>query len=187
MFLQSSSSKYKEAVSIAGSCSYFQQIIIEGKQINLVGFNKTHKDISKFLTLQGLIYGWKGTRFFAGGRPLTNPYSCNGTLDCYLLSLSCQNYKAYCWEVVDHPFFKNDSFSNGGLVLTVSLNKKEEGFKIKEKPPPLLLRPCKRIETYRLSKYHPSDIVDLIQAMAVELNVDWCPHFKPDATKTIER
>lgn len=188
MFLQSRSSNYKEAVSIAGSATYFQQIIIEGKQINLAGFDKTHKDISKFMTLQGLIYGWKGTRFFAGGRPLANPYSCNETLNCYLLSLSCRNIEAYCFQVVNHPFYKDERLSSGGLTLAISIKpQKDNIFEMKEKPPPLLLKPCKRLEAYGLSRYHPSDIIDQVQSMAVELNIDWCPNFKPEATKTIER
>ncbi|TAN40763.1 MAG: hypothetical protein EPN22_16830 [Nitrospirae bacterium] len=185
MFLQSSSSNYKEAVSISGSCSYFQQIIIEGKQINLVGFGKSHKEISKFTTLQGLIGGWKGTSYFAGGRPITDAYACIKTLNCFLLSLFCRKHEAYCWDIIEHPFYREDKYSVGGMVITLNLQEKE----IKEQPfkIPLLPRPCKQLEITYLSKHHPSKIIDQVQARAVELNVDWCPNFNADATKTIER
>lgn len=183
MFLQSSSPKYKEAVSLAGSASFFKQLLIEGRQINVVGFNKTQKDISKFMTLQGLVYNWKGTRFFAGGRPLVNPYSCNETLNCYLLSLSCRNYEAYCWKIIDHPFYRSAGFS----ITIAPKGTLSEEQKRGPRPNPVLLVPCKRLEAYRLSQHHPASIPDLIQAMAVELNIDWCPNFKPDETKEIER
>jgi hypothetical protein len=188
MFFQSASAHYKEVISLAGSASFFRQFIIEKREINIVGFDKTQKDISKFMTLQGLITGWKGIRFFAGGRLLPNTYACNETLNCYLLALSCRNHKAYCWEITEHPFLKDEFPSSRPTILTIRLTDNEdEKIEIKEKPIPLFLSPCKHLKPYALSKYHPTSLIDQIQAMAVELNVDWCPYFNPEDLKTIER
>lgn len=184
MFFQTTSINYKEAVSIAGGASFFRQIIVEGKQVNLVGFDKTKKDISKFMTLHPLIASWKSARLFAGGRPLSNTYYAHETIRCYLKSLSCRNYEAYCWQIVEHPSYK-DNRPFTGFVITL---KDPTAFQPPPPPPPpLFLRPCRRLDCSRLSKYHPATLIDQLQAIAVDENVDWCPNFKPDEAKTIER
>jgi len=187
MFFQSTSKNYKEAVSIAGGASYFKQLNIDGQIVNIAGFDKTQRDVSIFIVLQEIINGWKGSRFFAGGRVISNFYRVIETLNCFLLSLACRKYEAFCWEIMNHPFYKSDWYPGIAMTISVDLSGEQEGKKEDVQPDPLLLKPCKRLDLRRLSKHHPSDIVDQIQALAVEENVDWCPNFKPEDAKKIER
>ncbi len=181
LFFKSASVNYKQAVALAGSASFFKQVSVEGKEVNLAGFDNTQSDLSRLSVLIDIIRIWKGAMFFAAGRPLPITIDLKGAVDCYLQSLACNDYKAYCHEVIHCDFFESNK-TDISMKLTM-----DDFFKEEEPRSPLLLSPCRRISGYimRLSKYHPSSLTDQIQALGIEREVNWCPHFRPEMVREI--
>ena len=146
VFPKSTSSNYPWAVFVAQSANLYAEKIIENKLFHMAVFSITQDGANKALALLNYLLGLKNWNVFMNGSIYENPYSVYSVLQCYSKALSCNDYRAYCHEVINDPFCETYG-RTGNLSFSFQVIEKDQ----KDIKPTIIERylfPCKHLHSY---------------------------------------
>lgn len=120
-------------------------------------FDDTLYELTILNTITNLINGWHSAFIFVNGL-YDEQWRLIGWLGCYIRSLDAINPQAYCLKAIS--FSQHDQF-----IQCIS--------------------PCRILNIYGISTFHPAPFEDQIQALAVEEGYFRCPHFNAENFRLI--
>jgi len=163
-FPKSTSIAYPTAVATAKAAANYIEVMDGAKlSVNLAAFSATKQQFSLAQSLCRLIMGLRGVQIYVKGiHQSNNNWRFIEVLECFLTSLTAEDWRAHCQIVVDDPFTAGGQGPGGPYLL-----------------------PCHYMykwgtQGYGLSRSHPSTMPQQIQASAARVGCDWCPNFHPE-------
>jgi hypothetical protein len=144
-----------------------------GKVYHSLGFVSIREQAPRVVLACRAVGGLAGVKIFIRGQELGSPYYLfASTVECFVASLRCDDYRAHCHRVIEIKAGKRID---------------ELGFEHAITRPYVF--PCNVImrsgETHKLALNHPASLRDQAQALAVSAGCDWCPRFDPDAFRPL--
>lgn len=163
-FPRSPSTVYPLAVSIASGASKYQEFVVGKKTLHLAAFENTPKGAARATAMLRYIHDWKGVQVYARGRMVKHPIAAAMMLDCYLEALQCKDWRAHCFAMVENPF-ERPAIAPAPGDATQQLGAR-------------YVFPCAYLKPYfYFERGHPSSLLNLIEAAAIDHGCDWCPLF----------
>lgn len=185
LFPKSNSKIFPVALKIAHRASQIEEGVIDGRIFYLVSVSKNIDDIRVGKLLLQYVSKWTGSRVYVSDTEHRSSFQVMLVLECIIKALSCNDPKAHCYVVKDHPVVAQMKSSFGfGAISFDGIN--PEYAKLQQAPK--LLIPCRYIadHTGLIQHGHPSSIPDQIQAAAVRHGCHWCPMFDAKKVEIIE-
>lgn len=169
-FPKSTSIAYPTAVATAKAAARYVEVMDGQKlSVHLAAFTATRQQFSLAQSLSRLIMGLRGVQIYVNGIHQSNDnWRFIQVLECFLTSLSVDDWRAHCQIVVDNPFTSTGQGPGGPYLL-----------------------PCHYMynwgtQGYGLSRAHPSTMVQQIHASAARVGCSWCPNFHPEEFRKLE-
>jgi len=163
-FPKSTSISYPTAVATAKAAARYMEVMEGGKlSVHLAAFDKRKEQFALAQALARLIIGLRGVQIYVNGiHQANNNWRFIDVLECFLTSLSVDDWRAHCQIVVDNPFTATGQGPGGPYLL-----------------------PCHYMykwgtQGYGLSRAHPSPMHKQIEASAARVGCSWCPNFHPE-------
>lgn len=181
-FAKARSPNYHLAIKVAQTCSGYAEFDIENSKVHFIAICPNPDDVSRALLILQYTSGWSTSQVFCKGQLLKNTYNLTSILECYLESAKCDDYKAYCFGVIDDPSLKRPRTTN--FTIKIAVNDEAP-----EKPIDRYIIPCKFLGHYgtNLIPDHPSSFRNQIQAQAVQKGCNICPRFNADNFQKSEK
>ncbi len=136
-----------------------------GRTVMHVGiFGRSAPQAEAVMSLLNYLDEIKGVQVYAGGRLRPDPETVTMVLRCYLQADTAADRSAYCHETIDDPFPVRPDLDISRFSLDGSKR---------------YLFPCALLRRHGITidADHPASAPAQIQAGAVRLGCDWCPHF----------
>ena len=168
-FPKSTSPRYPRVLLLAKRAKEFRTSGQGKWAVNVAIFDNSIEQLSILQELLPLVKEWRGVRVTINRVPIRSLWQVNETLNCYLQSLLCRDFRAYCWKV-DATYRPDEPIQGPGLKLSLTTNFEKI----------ITAFPCRLMAPYgynRITPHHPSGLKDQYQALAVERGTWWCPHF----------
>lgn len=152
--------------------------IAEDKGMLTVAFFKRTESIKLLSVICNMVQGWKSAHIFIHKQKIVHIFSVKW-LDCYLKSLQCADWMAWCLAITKGPRRLND-FRDLSLRIIIDTNPNPVEL---SKPEEIFLEehficPCRQISAYSWGHRElPSSLKDQLQAFAVERGFSDCPNF----------
>ncbi len=187
LFAKSTSKSFHLTLKLATKASHFAEGILEGKTHYLVGINKNNEDLILAKSILDYVSKWTGTRVYVSGNEHRSAYQVMMVIDCISKALKCNDPKAHCYVIADHPLIGRMK-SDVAWDMPITLSGIDPRWKELKKAPKLLF-PCRYIQPYydTIQHGHPSSPQDQIQAAAVRHGCHWCPLFDASQIEIIEK
>ncbi len=197
LFPKSPSPQFPRALAIA-ECAYKFSTAGEGRNAFYISiFDNNIEQLNLFQKLFQIVRSWKGISIEINNMPV-KPWEISKTLECYMRSLLCRDYRAYCWlfgidakeesrrlalsvsmsDTMDDILEGYEEALEGDDPM-VRIKRRHQEMEIEDKPKTYIpLSPCQYIHPLKVGGHHPSSLEDQFQAEAVKQGVWWCPHFR---------
>lgn len=136
-----------------------------GRTVMHVGaFGRSAVQAEGAMSLLNYLDEIKGVQIYAGGRLRPDAEAVATVLRCYLQAETAVDRAAYCHEIIDDPFPARPDLDISQFSLDGSKR---------------YLFPCALLRRHGIAidADHPASAPSQIQAGAVRLGCDWCPHF----------
>lgn len=173
-FEKSPSKNYKDAIDLAKKADKYQEIknIGTNKILHKCSFSNKPLSLAYALNLLKIIDKWKSTIIYANGKKLISSWHIQNTVECYLNACKCANSDAYCSVQKETLVASNEK----DLKITTISN--------------IYIVPCKKVAAYDFNdmiiKSKFTDSFDVVEAIAVSNNCDWCSNFNKNKYQRLD-
>jgi len=169
-FPKSTSIVYPTAIATAKAASRYHEVMDGANlSLHLAAFAADRHQFALAQSLCRLLMGLRGVQIYVNGVHQSNDeWRFIEVLECFLRSLSVDDWKAHCQIVVDNPFTATGRGPGGPYLL-----------------------PCHYMykwgtQGYGLARSHPSPLVAQIRASAARVGCAWCPNFHPEDFRKLD-
>lgn len=163
-FPKNRSPSYSIALEFLSMASSKSDTAVGRTVIHVGVFDHSAQQAEAVMSLLNYLDEIKGVQIYAGGRLRPDPETVTMVLRCFIQAETASDRSAYCHEVIDDPFPVRPDLDISRFSLDGSKR---------------YLFPCALLRRHGLGidADHPASAPAQIQAGAVRLGCDWCPHF----------
>lgn len=174
VFAKTTSPYFALAINIAQGATSYSERTIDKSPVYTCVFGRSAEQAARVIALLRYVDSWATKQLFVAGRLVTQPTATIiETLNCYQTGSCCTNTDAHCLQISENPF-QQPFQSNGGMGFSISL--KVDEIQLSKPKQKKFIFPCKiAFSCDRLSREHPANWEDQVQAITVKKSVDWCP------------
>ncbi|RIQ51030.1 hypothetical protein [Bordetella avium] len=170
-FPKSTSIGYPTALATAKAATQYMEVVDKGKvTLHLAAFAASKQQFMLAQALARLLMGLRGVQIYVKGiYQKGHDFNFINVLECFITSLSVDDWRAHCQVVVDKPFTSRNKYEVRSFLI-----------------------PCfymfRHASTgYALSLSHPSPLETQVAASGARVGCDWCPNFRPQDTRPVDQ